>query len=75
MAGTVPAMDDWEIEHAGRTLVEAEEIRNNPKLFKAAKADLKKKAKAMGQVFAKDGGASSGKTTNSSGPAILDHIK
>jgi len=42
---------DWEAESAGDTLVRAEEIRNNPVLYKKAMAVLLKKEKALDEAL------------------------
>lgn len=39
--------DDWEIKSAHRTLVEAEEIKKNPKLMGLVKKHNQKEAKAI----------------------------
>lgn len=42
--------DDYEIEDAVRTLIRAEEIKQDPKLMKACSSDLAKKVKAIKSV-------------------------
>lgn len=45
MAASEPmSCDRWEAEHAARSLMEAEKIRSNPKLYASAKKELAKMA-------------------------------
>ncbi len=42
--------DEWEIDDAVRTLVRAEEIKQDPKLMKACSSALTKKLKAVKSI-------------------------
>lgn len=42
-----PKYDEWEIKNAVRTLVEAEEIKNNAELMAFVAPELEKQAKAV----------------------------
>ena len=41
----------WEVEEAARTLVKAEEIRQNKKLLSSAKTEIKKQQKAAASAL------------------------
>ena len=41
----IDGIDKWEVKSAARSLIEAIEIRKNPKLFAAAKKEAAKQAK------------------------------
>lgn len=42
--------DEWEIESAASTLIEAEKIKNNKPLLKLARVELKRMAKASNEA-------------------------
>lgn len=44
------ALDDWQVEDDLRTLSKAEEIKQDPKRYKAALAMAKDKIKALGDL-------------------------
>lgn len=48
---TAMADTDWQAQSDMRTLVEAQQIRDDPKRFKAAQAEAKKQAEALEEAF------------------------
>ena len=42
---------NWQVQSDIRTLVEARQIRDDPKRFKAAQAEAKKQAEALEEAF------------------------
>jgi len=48
---TIGLDQNWMAQSDMRTLIEAQVIQNDPKRFKAAKAEAKKQAAALGEAF------------------------